>query len=702
VRVVQGHPPGSFVRLSWSADGQRLASCGIDNQVMVWDAHTLQPTHTLMQDGVAFATCPGFSPDGRWLVVGEARFVETSERGNTAFSIVVWDLQTGSRLAMLEGTNDLMVAAWNEAGTLLAYKIYNEPWIRFWSVPESGIAIPEPVSLPSFEVGKLYWRMDGTLAAIGVRENGLVHWRSTSPRELAAADLPPYDGYVYAYSPDGSLAASLVDLPIQATVSVSDLGIYIWDTFSGEMRSALQSHDFYGFGGLAFNPDNTWLAAAKHAVNVYAVPVNEVRLWDLASGGVAAILPGGPSEISSIAFSPDGRTLAAGEANGEIRLWQLDAYWHSPITPTPIPTPTPVTVSSFTPVFDSSLTVVGVNPDEPEYLSSLRWLDDGTLQGGGYPASAFSPDGRKIAYWDRGDLSGPEAELFGVFDARTNTPFFQIPATELGRGKETAWSPDGSRIAVQTFTSIELLEVPTGARLLTLEDAIEQEGQAIYKNVIWSPDGKWIASSLEGAMAMHRVIIWDAATGEIFRVYEQAPVYGGGESVGHIAFSPDSSKLLLVKGDVEILDVLSGELQTLPAGSALSQFAGTGAWSADGVYIAVDYRENYRGMASILFWNTETDEVFILHTRSRESFVYFNLVWAPDRPLLATIDGSDVYLLDAEERAITRLELQTIASPKRLAWSPDGSKLAVGSEERAVEIWSFQFSAKEEERLKTI
>jgi len=204
---------------------------------------------------------------------------------------------------------------------------------------------------------------------------------------------------------------------------------------------------------------------------------------------------------------------------------------------------------------------------------------------------------------------------------------------------------------------------------MTLENVIERTefpGEG-YKNVIWSPDGRWIASSLEGALARHRVIIWDAANGELFRIYEQAPVYGGGESVDHIAFSPDSSRLLLVKGNVEVLDVLTGELQTMPAGTALSQFVGTGAWSADGAYIAVDYRQVYRGMASVLIWNTETGGVFILYTRMGEGFANFNLVWAPDRPWLATIDGGSVSILDVEKQALIRLEPEFIAAPRLLA-----------------------------------
>jgi len=94
-------------------------------------------------------------------------------------------------------------------------------------------------------------------------------------------------------------------------------------------------------------------------------------------------------------------------------------------------------------------------------------------------------------------------------------------------------------------------------------------------------------------------------------------------------------------------------------------------------------------MASVLIWNTETGGVFILYTRMGEGFANFNLVWAPDRPWLATIDGGSVSILDAEKQALIRLEPELIAAPRLLAWSPDSSKLAVVSGELTVEIWAF-------------
>jgi WD40 repeat protein len=120
--------------------------------------------------------------------------------------------------------------------------------------------------------------------------------------------LRGHDGWVTTarFSPDGRTVVS----------AGADWSIRVWDTKTGRQLQVMEHVD--GGTGAAFSPDGRLVAS------IGDYPCNHVLLWEAATGKERAELPRvGETNVTSVAFAPDRRTLAAGLETGEIMLWDV-------------------------------------------------------------------------------------------------------------------------------------------------------------------------------------------------------------------------------------------------------------------------------------------------------------------------------------------------------------------------------------------
>src|SRR4051812_2215964 len=81
-----------------------------------------------------------------------------------------------------------------------------------------------------------------------------------------------------------------------------------------KLRDTLKG-DTGGVRSVAYSPDGNTLASGNGD--------GTIKLWDVAAGRERATLKGHTFPVGSVAYSPDGKTLASGSQDGTIKLWDV-------------------------------------------------------------------------------------------------------------------------------------------------------------------------------------------------------------------------------------------------------------------------------------------------------------------------------------------------------------------------------------------
>ena len=345
-----------------------------------------------------------------------------------------------------------------------------------------------------------------------------------------------------AFSPDGHMLA--ISTVSGNGAEFSSGAVQLWDiadpTRPHQLGQPLPSASgtYTTVNSVAFSPDGHTLASGNSD--------GTVRLWDLADPAHprprGPIPASGTASVQSVAFSPDGHTLASGSIDGTVRLWDLgDAAHPRPLSP--IPTGGAVDSVAFSPdgyalatdSLDGTIKLWNVtDPAQPSLLGQP--LAGGT---GAADSVAFSPDGHTLA-------SGNSNGIIRLWN---------IPQTVLtgstGAIGSVAFSPEGHTLASGSIDgTVRLWDVADPAHPQPLGQLLTSSTVAV-DSVAFSPEGHTLASgSLDDA-----VRLWDVADPAHPRLRGPILTGGGGTAtapatgISSVAFSPDGNMLAI--GDLD-------------------------------------------------------------------------------------------------------------------------------------------------------
>jgi WD40 repeat protein/serine/threonine protein kinase len=366
-----------------------------------------------------------------------------------------------------------------------------------------------------------------------------------------------------------------------------------------------------------------------------------------------------PGEVWNITFSPDGKKMATGCADGFTRIYEVPGGNLLAVTATQERNVWRVKFSpdgKFLATASGDMKSTSAKIWDAETGAEILSLIGHTARVRGID---FSPDGKLIA-------TGSRDGTIRIWDAESGMELKKFAVEETGTLVETndvQFTPDGKTLITVNMSGTRAWEVSSGNVLFNLDKT-----QSAF-SVAVSPDGKLFAQGGSSSL----IYIYDAVTGK-----QISTIAGHEGAIQQISFSPDGKLIASASSDrtVRFFDARSGvEVQNLKA--HLSE-AWSIAFSPDGKFIATSGTD-----FKAFLW----DAAEVMKTSSFIFGAYNNEGWLPisaDRTKAAVtyyvasenIEEQIIWDVSAQKRIVTfSSEISDIESR---AFSPDGAILAIG------------------------
>ena len=475
--------------------------------------------------------------------------------------------------------------------------------------------------------------------------------RSATSLALAAAAGAEVDDHV-----ERSLLLGLEALRASPSAEASSAMVDALEVWRRSGAKAILRGDADGVRTIAYSPDGRTLASADFD--------GTLRLWDTkARTTLGRPLRGHTNEVWGLSFSPDGRTLASSSFDGTVRLWSVQEQ-------RPLGAPIDARVGAVRSVAFSpdGHTLAFGGSDRTVRLWDVREGEAVGAPWRGHRSSvmsvAFSPDGRTLA-------SGGADRTVRLWDVRTGKP--RGPALDGHAGKvvSVAFSPDGRTLASSDLAgAVRLWDVSTHE---PLGKPLESKTGEVW-SVAFSPDGRTLASSgFDGT-----VRLWNVQEGGVLA----GPLRGHSRAVIGVAYASDGTLASAsYDGTVRLWDVGAASLPGEPLGRHTDRVR-TVSVSPDGRTLASGGFDR-----TIRLWDVRArrslGQVGAGRTDSLESVDF-----GPDGRMLAAadVDGS-IWLWEMPGGTPAGRLRNHEGAVQSIAFGPDGSMLVSGGFDGTVRLW---------------
>lgn len=602
---------GKISQLKYFPDGKRLA-VATSIGVWVYDVNTgealdLLIGHTSDLESMAF------SPDGEMLATG-------SVHG----TIRLWDAQTVKHKKTLIGHKDNVEnVVFSPSGKLLAScnasgKVY------IWDL-SSGKVIHNIQSDASTIFAIAFSHDEQRLHTIGNwdrHEFYIEYWDVNSGESIEDVLLIDENFTAAALSPDGTVLACGGNSPLQ-----------YWDIETAK-QLFIDTETKGQFDYLDFSADGSHLIAAE--------PWEYLSLWRTSPMQLLKNITHG-ERYKSIAYSPDGKTVASGNDKGLVKIWDtttgnliqtISGHQSSRIYAASYP-------------HDNDIITIGVEseiqfwnvqtcelektiPDPRNGVFSVKYSPDKKLLasgGGSKKARLWDPQNGRFL----GSFVGHKNEIYVV----DFSPDASMLASAGGQKRRRPELKKGSNydnsVCIWEIRSGELYLI--GDRLAAFTEHTDW-----VNTVVFSPDGETLASGSQDKT----IQLWDVKSFSHLRT-----ITGHEDGVNAIAFSPDGMALASASHDktIRIWNAHSGDLLLPPIQSA--GHVTSLAYSPDGDLIA----SSTQYTTTVQVWNAKTGEK--LRSYTGHTGRINAVVFSPDGKTLVSVSSDCTVLIWDLQSTIT-------------------------------------------------